>query len=314
MSRRHRVALAILAVAASAACGSASSPTTPTTPVPVPPAINPLTQSGTWTMYLTIDSCVSSRSECPSSATGALIEMTLRAGTVGQSLAGVLQSHTVWITDLPVAITGQLQPDGAVRYTGSYQSESPIFVFRALDVQELMVRPDTNAGLSGTLRVVVTTQSEVRTVKATVRSASRQPFADTPRIFQGAFEGFGTLRSCEGTCPNRSIGSRLTIALWLNQTGNVVDGVYGTINVSGPVNGSDVSLTGEWLGALDASGLGTTLSRLESFAGSLDALGRLTGTLRVYSEGIYNSGRGAITIRSPFTERLTIELTTVLRQ
>ncbi len=265
-------------------------------------------------MYLTIDSCVSSRSGCPTGVTGDLIEMTLRTGTLGQSLAGVLQSQTAWIPSFPVAVTGQLQPDGAVRYTGSYQSESPTFSFRALEVQELVVRPDTTAGLAGTLQIRETTQSEVNTVKATVRSASRQPFADTTRIFQGAFEGFGTLRACEGTCPNRALGSRVTLVLNLNQTGNAVDGVYGTMNVSGPVNGSAISLTGEWLGALDEIGLGTTLSRLESFTGSLDALGRLTGTMRVYSEGVYNSGRGAVTVKSPFTERLTIELTMVIRQ
>lgn len=264
-------------------------------------------------MYLTIDSCVSSRSECPTSTTGALIEMTLWTATLGQSLAGVLQSQTVWITDLPVAVAGQSQPDGGVRYTGSYQSESPT-VFRSLDVQELLLRPDVNAGLSGSLLVVQTSQSEVRTVRATVRSASRQPFPDTSRVFQGAFDGFGTLRSCEGTCPNRTMGTRTTISLRLTQTGNVIEGAYGTMGVAGSVNGNVMSLTGELRGALEPNGVGTTLSRIESLTASVDAIGRLTGTVRLYNEGMYDTLPGAATIAAPFNERLTIELTMVIRQ
>lgn len=297
--------LALVAVAC-------NTPSAPTTPAAAP--INPLSQGGTWTVFLTIDSCVSTRTECPTFATGEMIEVTIRSAPMGQTLAGVFTSRTVWISDIPVLLDGQLQPDGGARYGGSYQSESVSGSFRKLEVTELLVRPDDRSGLGGTLIVVQTTSSEVRTIRATVRSAARQPFAETSRTFQGVFEGFGTLRSCDGTCPSRTPGSRVAISLHLTQTGSAVSGTFGSMIVGGSTTGSTLTVTGERRASVDQSGLGTTLSRIESLSGAIDSLGRLTGTLRLYNEGMYDSQPGAVTVATPYTERLAIELSAVVRQ
>lgn len=289
------------------------------TPPTAPPPVNALSQGNTWTVYLSLDSCVSNRSECPTHGSASLMELTLRTATVSQELTAVVQSRVSWITDLPVLLTGQLQPDGAVRYRGRYQSDVIAGAFRDLDVQELSLSPDDRVGLTGSLLLVDSVQFSsssffTKTVRATVRSASRQPFAETSRVFQGAFDGFGTLRSCDGTCPNRSVGGRVTVSLRLTQSGTLVTGEFDNIPVTGTVNGTSVVLTGELSGTLNQYGMGTTVSRLESFTGSIDALGRLTGTARFYNEGVYDSRLGAITELAPFTERLTIDLTTVIRQ
>lgn len=247
------------------------------------------------------------------------MELTLRTATVGQELTAVVQSRVSWITNLPVLLTGQVQPDGEVRYRGRYQSDVIASEFRDLDVQELSLRPDDRVGLTGSLLLIDSVQYSfsslfTKTVRATVRSASRQPFADTSRVFQGAFDGFGTVRACEGTCPNRSSGDRVTVSLRLTQSGSGVTGEFGNIPVTGTVNGTSVALSGEVTGTLDRFGVGTTLSRLESFVGAIDELGRLTGTVRLYNEGVHDSLPGAGTQHGPFTERVTIDLTTVIRQ
>lgn len=296
-------------------CGSGDAITPPT----APPPVNTLSLGNTWTVYLSLDSCASNRSECPTYETASFFEVTLRTATVGQQLTAVMQSRATWITNLPVVLTGQLQPDRTVRYRGRYQSDVIAGAFRDLDVQELSLSPDDHTGLKGSLLLVDSVQFSsgsfyTKTVRATVRSASRQPFADTSRVFQGVFDGFGTLRSCEGTCPNRSVGSRMTVSLRLTQSGTVITGEFGTMPVTGTDNGTSVLLTGEWQGTLDQSGIGTTISRLESLTAFVDALGRLTGTMRLYNEGVYDSRPGAGTERAPFTERLTIDMTTVIRQ
>jgi hypothetical protein len=84
--------------------------------------------------------------------------------------------------------------------------------------------------------------------------------------------------------------------------------------VAGSTTGSTLTLSGEQRGSLDQSGIGTTLSRMESLSAEIDALGRLTGTLRMYNEGMYDSQPGAVTVATPFTELVTIELTAVVRQ
>lgn len=312
----HRTILALALFAAACGGGPADGLTPPTAPTPV---VNDLALGSTWTVYLTLDSCVSNRNECPTYESASLFELTLRTATVGQAFTAVVRSRVTWITDLPVLLTGELQPDGSVRYRGRYQSDVVAGAFRDIDVQELTLSPDDRMGLKGSLVLVDAVQFSsgnfyTKTVRATVRSASRQPFAETSRVFQGVFDGFGTLRSCEGTCPNRAVGSRITVSLRLTQSGSVVTGELGTIPVTGTTNGTAVTLTGEWRGTLGQFDLGPTLSRLESFTGSIDALGRLTGTLRLYNEGVYDSRPGAITERSPFTERLSIDLTTVIRQ
>lgn len=305
------------AMTAVAGCNSSQPPAsrdmagTPTAPA----IVNPLTQSNAWTIYLTVDSCVSSRPPCPypGETPGVLLEMSLRTATVGQGVAGVLTSRSPLIENLPVAMTGQTTADGRTTFRGTYQSESS-GTFGSLDVQELAVRADDVGGLTGTLVVVQQTTWDVRTVRATIRSATRQPFTETARVFQGSFQGFGTLRACEGTCPDRVIGSRITVSMRLTQSGNDLDGEFGVIRVAGAATGTSMAVSGEWRGALEPNGVGTTLSRIESLVASVDALGRLTGTVRLYNEGQYDIRPGAVTEAVPFTERLTIELTTVVRQ
>jgi hypothetical protein len=270
-------------------------------------------------MYLTLDSCVSNRSECPTYEAASLIELRLQTATVGQELTAVVQSRVSWISNLPVVLTGQLQSDGSIRYRGRYQSDIVSGEFRDLDFQELTLRPDDNAGLSGTLQVVDTVQYSfgsffTKTVRATVRSASRQTFLDGNRTTNGTFDGFGTLQACQGICPGRLAGQRVTIALDVVQSGASLSGHFGTIPVTGTANGASMTLSGELRGGLESNGVGVTLSRLESLVGTVDALGRLTGTIQLYNEGMYDTQPGAATVAAPFTERLTIELTSVIRR
>lgn len=318
MTRRVGLVVAVVTALAGAACADSSGDAVlpPTAPAPV----NPLTQGNAWTIYLQLDSCTSNRTECPTYEAASFIELSVRTATVGQQLTAVVQSRAQWLADdVPVVLSGQEQPDGAVRYRGRYQSAIVGSAFRDVDVQDLTLRADDRSGLTGTLLMVDSVQFSsgnffTKTVRATVRSASRQALVDPPQSFQGTFDGFGTLSACDGVCPNRAVGSRTSVALRLTQSGTTVTGELGMMKVSGTAGASSLSLSGEWRGTLDVSGLGTTVSRLESFTATTDALGRLTGTMRIYNEGVYDRQPGAITIATPFTERLTWELTTVVRR
>lgn len=304
--------LAGLTVAAAAGCRSSSNPVSPGPVV----RTSPLAEAATWSLFLVVESCASDNpdiSAC-SQATGRLVEMSLKSAPVAGALSAVLTSRTTLISDVPVLLAGQMQSDGSARYSGSYVSGLATGTLRAIEVQELVATPDERSGLSGTLTVTQRMSSETRTVNARVSSASRQPFPDSPRVFQGTFEGFGTLQSCAGECPNRQSGQRITISLRLTHSGNAVSGDFWAMEVSGTANGNTLTLTGQRRSILDRYGLGTTLSRLESFVAVIDALGRLTGTLTLFNEGVYDSQPGAIVRHTPFTELLTVDLTTVTRQ
>ena len=272
------------------ACGSSPSPTAPApapsaAPSPTPPIPSfPGNLSGVWHGYLSVTTCYVGLppSMCGSART---VQFVLRATTGGPGYAGLFElSDGSSLTNI-VDVTGVGQPDGAVIFTGT-RAPLPLGSL-TLEIRRLLVRLDPAAGLTGDIDLWATGAGAYTDYRMSgqVLSASYQPFVSLPgQSVSGTWSGYAVIRECSGDCPSyRKVGSGVAIyPMVLGQSGTSLSGnlalsVFScggcSLPISGSASGGQVSLSSQ---IVNGSFNDRTL-HLESFDGTLDDLGRISG-------------------------------------
>jgi hypothetical protein len=285
MRRQAFVLLVVIAALATAACGSSSSPVAPSTqtqtipPPPGPPGPPPFPGSltGVWSGHFLASECRSNGCDSPRT-----IPFVLRLLESGAGYEGVLETNRPDYYDLSMSITGVVQPDGAVLFTGHRSGiESDRFVW---DLTRLLVRLDGSTGLSGDIDLRRSHPSAGReSLEGKVRSASYQSLAALQALgVSGRWSGVAVMTSCSGYCPSyQQVGDDMEIAFALGASGSAVSGsamVADSIGcpscwiaVAGSTSGTSLTLA-----SIDT----TAKVRLLGFEGALDRFGRIKGTFR----------------------------------
>ena len=282
---------AAIALVVSSACGSSPAPTAPgpvpsPAPSPTPPVPSfPGNLSGVWHGYLSVTTCYVGlpTSMCGSART---VQFVLRATPRGPAYVGVFELPDVSSLTNTVDVTGVAQPDGAVIFTGT-RPPLPI-ISTTLEIRRLLVRLDAAAGLTGDIDLWSTGAGPYNDYRmsGTVLSASYQPFASLPgQSASGTWSGLAVIRECSGYCPSyQKVGTGVSIySMALGQSGSTVSGTLGlsvfscggcSLPISGSVSGAQVSLSSA---LIRSSTSNDRTLHLESFDGTIDDLGRISG-------------------------------------
>ena len=280
MRRLFDAAAVVLSLAAVSACGAAS-PTSPEPLTPVVPAQPSLPGSlpGIWTGFLLASDC--DFRGCQPARTRPFV---LRVTTAGSGFAGsfelpIDQGRWEFVIDL----TGTVQGDGSVLFTGALGRDD-----RTFEVRRLVVRHDPSTGLAGTidLRRLFAPQanSTATTIEGEIASAWHQPLSSN---LSGEWSGVATIRSCSGDCRgSRSVGNDVRLTAALVSSGAALTGQVSVAPLAGCGGG------GCWV-PISGFGAPNVLfsspqvvppsapdepKQLESFTGSVDGLGRLHGS------------------------------------
>ncbi len=288
--RRQAFPLIAVAVVAAALlrCGG-SSPVAPAAqPLPAPPAPPTLPGSlpGVWTGYLRAALCFSFG--CEEVET---IPFVLRVAADGSGYVGAFELEAASSMNVNMDVTGAVQPDGAVLFTGHrdpWDGDSA-----SVELRKLLVRVDPSAGLSGDidLRKFYTGNATNRSLEGTVASASFLPLPFfAAQGVSGRWSGTAVIRGCSGYCPlYRDAGDAFSISMVLGQSGTSVTGQLQLGVFAGSQNW--LPIAGNASPALSLSServvfsSGNDKSRyLESFDATLDGLGRINGRFTYASD------------------------------
>lgn len=205
----------------------------------------------------------------------------LRIAASGSEYVGALETNRPDYHDLSINLTGQRQPDGAVLFTGR-RGAIPSDAFVA-EVRKLLVKLDPVTGLSGEIDLRRVHATSRVSLEGAVRTASYESFAETEmRGLSGRWSGIALITACSGYCPVfQRAGTDIEVALVLAQGGEALGG-QAQISDSVGCNSCWLPIAGTWSDAAlsftspRVVGSFATL-HLQTFAGSLDRLGRIRG-------------------------------------
>ncbi len=278
--KRALCAVFLLAVA----CSNSSTPTQPSvTAVTAAPEL-----VGRWRGLFEITACSGERYECSGRTTA---EFMLTFVPVGAGLEGVLvlldnERTTVNVSGIPTA-------DGSYRFTaaGYDQPTEGTFPVRTV-VSSIECRTDAAAGLVGSMTY---TNETFRAFTRTVvfRSAVRQPAAEHPGSFDGAWQGYYRTLSCSGDCRVGAGGYNFPsgglLSMTFSETGGQVAGTVLSLPVTGVTQTDALSATGPALTAEACSTCwdceGVCQSAVQNVGARVDKLGRLSGTFEYSWKG-----------------------------
>jgi len=278
--KRALCTLSLLAVA----CSHSPTPTRPSsTAVAAGPEL-----SGQWRGLFEITACSGARADCLGRTTA---EFMLTFVPVGAGLEGVLvlldnERTTVNVSGVPTA-------DGNYAFTaaGYDQPSQGTYPVRTV-VSSIACRTDAAGGLVGSMTY---TNETFRAFTRTVafRSAVRQPEAEHPGYFDGAWKGYYRTLSCSGDCRvggggyNFPTGGYLEMAF--SEAGGQVVGTVLSLPVTGATQSDALSATGPALTANACSTCwdceGVCQSAVQNVSARVDKLGRMSGTFEYSWKG-----------------------------
>lgn len=288
-----RLAIIVVSAAAAVSCGSAS-PTQPSTGTPLPVESAPGALPGLWNGFLMA-------SRCPNGicAPAELIPFVLRVAAQGAGFTGSLEIAEGSQRWLVVDVSGAAQPDGSVSFTGT---RGPVVSDQShVEVRQFVVSVSRESGLTGTVDVRKFFASFTTSIEGRVASAAYRPLVPT---FEGRWLGRAVIRRCTGYCPiYQDAGDDDEIRLVIGQSGQalagqIAVGTSGCVQCWLPVTGR-IELGGLTLTSDRIVVSSTDAYQLQSFSGSLDPVGRITGRFTF-------EGKDRIAI-SPFDITFTLE-------
>lgn len=211
------------------------------------------------------------------------IQFVLRATAGGPGYIGAFEAEAIGSNNI-MDVTGAPQPDGSVIFSGTRGGIPGNST--TLELRRLLVRPDGAAGLTGDVDLWILSGSYKQHLSGSVLSASYQPLVSLPgQSVSGTWTGLAVIRACSGYCPlYQDPGDGVRISMVLGQNGGSLSGnVQFTVfscggcwlPITGSASGAQVSLSSPLVTRTSAYGDRTL--HLESFDGTVDDLGRISG-------------------------------------